>query len=281
MNADGPSGRTSSIRVEVGRRWEARQRLWREALAGVELRDKTVLDAGTGEGHFTLFLAQQRPAALVSITAAEDEVAPAIERLGHWSPRVEFRIADLSDLRAIGSNSFDFVGADFLIAAAACYSPFREVDVVRELHRVLRPGGRVLFTGWEADPAPASPTEARMRRLSVLREAIHLLAGRRGFREHPAEWVRRRLEEVGAPVERIVRIPDVHHNFLWFVDSVREAARGVGPAALACELGRQVDLLEAELANDSAFQAGVTFGRLFGVVACKVEGGILLEKPSS
>ena len=257
--------------LETANRRAARRRLWAAALAGFDLAGKRVLDAGTGEGHATRFLAERRPASVVSVSCVEADFAVARETLGEFAGDVEFRRADLAHMPEVADASFDLVFADFLIAAVSTFSPFRESECVAELVRVLRPGGRLIVTGWELLGPPRDPLDARLRQLFPLREAAARLAGESAYREHPAWWVAARLSELGTPAERIVRHPDRHHDFRWFGEQIRSLLKQLEPplrAALAARLEAQ----EAGLYEHPAFAAGYDFGTHYAVVALGLRG---------
>ncbi|QDU59335.1 Demethylrebeccamycin-D-glucose O-methyltransferase [Planctomycetes bacterium Pan216] len=261
---------------EVDRRFAARRRLWDEALTGLSLEGKSVLDAGTGEGHFTRYLAESAPGRLVSVTCLEEEVPPARARVAELADRVEFTLADVTAMTQIPDASFDVVGADYLIAAVAAYSPYREIDCLKELKRVLRPGGRLVVTGWEVSPLRRSRAEAHFRELFRLREAINLLAGIEPFREHPRRWVEDRLVDLGMPPERHHEVPDVHHDIGWYIEGCRRKLSLLDCPDLREVLGRQVDDVAGHLEGDPSFVGGFEFGRLYAVVACKLDGALLL-----
>lgn len=261
---------------EVHRRWQARRSIWSEALSNWDLASKSVLDAGTGEGHLTRFLAERHPARLVSITLLPEEIEPARVTVAELADRVEFQIADVTALTAIADDTFDLVVGDFLIAALASYSPFREVEAVRELVRVLRPGGRIVLTGWQVWPTPRNRLESAVRDLARLREAIHVLQGRVPFREHPMSWIVARLGECDCPTERTVRHIDRHFDLSWFIRSVRQAFEGLEPPALQQALSDTMNPL-VEQVESADLSGGIEFGQLYAVVACKTRGGILLK----
>lgn len=262
---------------ERERRYAARRQLWDQAFRGIDFAGRRVLDAGTGEGHLTRYLAEQSPAELCSITCLSAEVEPARQRVGDLAHRVTFAIHDLVSMPKVPSDSFDIVAADYLIAAVAAYRPYREIDCLKELVRVLRPGGRLVVTGWEMGDGPRHPAERPLRQLFKIREAAHHLAGNEPFREHPAFWIRDRLTELGLPPERTTTLPDVHHDLGWLVASVRRAVGAVSDAELSALLSTRVDRWENSLHEAMGPSPSLTFGRLYAVVACKLTGGIVLD----
>jgi ubiquinone/menaquinone biosynthesis C-methylase UbiE len=259
---------------EVARRWAARVELWRQAFTNVVLAGKEVLDAGTGEGWFTRFLAEQHPARLVSVTCQREEIAPARRRLERFATNVEFLLADLTRLTAIADGRFDVVGADFLIAAVGAYRPFGEIDMLKELVRVLRPTGQMVLTGWEPAVAKPTPATAVFRQLLRLREAVHALSATPPFREHPSQWVAERLDDLGMFVERVCTVTDVHRDLSWLVGNIRDLLSEIHPRELAAVLGARLDLLDAELARSGALAHGLAFGQLYAV--CARKGAVLV-----
>lgn len=263
---------------EVARRHSDRRRLWHDALHGLDLAGKSVLDAGTGEGHCTSFLVDRKPSRLVSITCLEREVADAKRRLGARAAAVDFRIADLTAMPQIPAASFDVVFADFLIAAVAGQRPFREVDCLKELERVLRPAGVIIVTGWElgadAHSAPAPSASAMGSRLFLelirLREALHQLTGSIAFREHPAWWVADRLADIGLALKRNCTVPDIHRDLTWLVRQCRKLLADLAAPELHAAFQKRVAWLEAECQASRASAMAMEWGQLYAVIAHKI-----------
>ena len=101
--------------------------------AAAERVSGDVLEIGTGAGYGIEVVA---PHARSFITI--DKLAPAPE-LTHL-PNVEFHQAVVPPL-AFGSNSFDFV-----ISFQVIEHVKRDIELVREVKRVLRPGGKFIVT---------------------------------------------------------------------------------------------------------------------------------------
>jgi ubiquinone/menaquinone biosynthesis C-methylase UbiE len=255
--------------TETERRRSARRRLWLQALPAEAISGNVVLDAGTGEGWFTRYLAEQRPRRLVSITCRQAEIVSARRQLGELADAVEFVVADLTQMREIPANSFDVVAGDYLIAAVSASRPFREIDLLKELLRVLRVGGTMALTGWEATPSRDSPTEGKVRRLYRLREAIQHLLGMRPFREHPEFWVTDRLRELGMNIRRCCSITDVHHDLRWLAQQIGDLLERLADMELRNILDARRAALIEELGRDPAFGMGVEFGRHYAVIAAK------------
>jgi SAM-dependent methyltransferase len=96
-----------------------------------------LLDAGCGAGLASL-LASLRGAAVSAIDASASQVAIARRRL----PNADIREADLEDL------PFDDSSFDAVVAINSVFYAASPPAALRELVRVVRPGGRVVVTSW-------------------------------------------------------------------------------------------------------------------------------------
>jgi SAM-dependent methyltransferase len=105
-----------------------------------------VLDLGVGSGRTTAALvARATPGTYLGI-----DVAPSmVEAARQMHPGVDLRLGDAADLQAVADGSvdvavFSYNGLDYV-------HPYGDrVRCLRELHRVVRPGGTVLVGGHEA-----------------------------------------------------------------------------------------------------------------------------------
>jgi SAM-dependent methyltransferase len=96
-----------------------------------------VLDAGCGSGLASI-LAGLRGATVSAIDASTSQVAIARHRLAD----ADIREADLEDL------PFDDASFDAVIAVNSVFYAASPPAALRELVRVVRPGGRVVVTSW-------------------------------------------------------------------------------------------------------------------------------------
>jgi SAM-dependent methyltransferase len=106
-------------------------------------KDSHVLEVGSGSGGPALYLAAARDCHVTGVDINEHGVANA-KRLADergLADRVAFHAVDASRPLPFAPGTFDAV----LSNDAICHIPNRP-DVLRDWHRVLRPGGRVLFT---------------------------------------------------------------------------------------------------------------------------------------
>src|SRR5262245_23747902 len=97
-----------------------------------------ILDAGAGTGNVTKLLAV--PGARVT---GIDFCAPALVQCRRKVPSAEFRLADMTRPLPFASESFDKVACSVTLHFL---EPERQELALRELLRVLRPGGRLALS---------------------------------------------------------------------------------------------------------------------------------------
>lgn len=138
----------------------------------------TLLDAGCGSGHLSRFLAEQNPhARIIGCDASSDRLKQAAEAA---SPirNLEFIHSDLAQL-AFENETFDVIACRFVFHHL---SSTHRVRVIQELHRVLKPGGRIV----SADPdgmfytlCPMPEVVSRALKIIETKDCVDLFAGRK------------------------------------------------------------------------------------------------------
>jgi SAM-dependent methyltransferase len=105
--------------------------------------DSKVLEIGFGSGRYAIYLAERTGCRVTGLDINEHGVHSACEfaRANGLSSRVEFRRHNVTEGLPFADATFDAVYANDVL----CHVKGRE-SVLREAHRVLRPGGRILFS---------------------------------------------------------------------------------------------------------------------------------------
>jgi SAM-dependent methyltransferase len=126
-----------------------------DVVAALELRAGDVLvDLGCGRGGYGLEIAQRTGAQLIGV----DFSAVAVARAREKSAAARFVVGDLT---ATGLD-------DAAAAAVICIDAMQFAEPYRagleECRRILRPGGRLALTGWQARDLADEQVPERMRR---------------------------------------------------------------------------------------------------------------------
>jgi ubiquinone/menaquinone biosynthesis C-methylase UbiE len=139
--------------------------LWDRALLqalGPNLRSLRILDVGCATGRLLARLAEAGATQLYGADLAPRILEVAREKLSRTKAKVELRTADAEDSLPWDRDSFDAV-----TLTGVLHHFFRPGDALAEIHRILRPGGRLLIV----DPCFFSPVRQILN--AALRVAPH------------------------------------------------------------------------------------------------------------
>lgn len=138
------------------------------------------LDIGTGTGLLACLLAPRvLPQGIVAIDLADGAISVASYRAGNAGIRnIRFEMLDSRNIVYRG-KLFDGVASNLGVPALGYDRVFQEV------HRVLKPGGRFVFSEWPTDPNPSFEavrelldkhgTRTPSKDLATVREAVRLV----------------------------------------------------------------------------------------------------------
>ena len=136
--------------------------LWREYLNTPatlrrigRVRGLDVLDLGCGEGYHSRILAR-RGARVVGVDATAGMIGRAREEERRRPLGIRYRVADAAHLRGFARGRFDLVASFMALMDVEDYR-----GAIREAERVLRPGGRFVFSV----PHPCFDTVLRRGRI--------------------------------------------------------------------------------------------------------------------
>ena len=102
-----------------------------------------VLEIGCGSGCYALYLAEKSGCRVIGVDINKEGIRNANElaRTNNLTARASFQAADVSQRLSFADRTFDAVYANDVL----CHIPGRPA-VLREMFRVLKPGGRMLFS---------------------------------------------------------------------------------------------------------------------------------------
>ncbi len=109
-----------------------------EPIAGLK-----VLDLGCGEGYVARQIATRGAGSVIACDISAGMIAQARQAEAANPLGIDYRVGDACDPLGLAENDFDLVIAVFLFNYL---DTAQTTAVMREAHRVLRPGGRFIYT---------------------------------------------------------------------------------------------------------------------------------------
>jgi SAM-dependent methyltransferase len=121
----------------------------REIVAGIDLTNKRVLDIGCGIGGLDQVLVSLNGAHVTAVDVAAPMIALARRRIA--DPRIAFEVIEPEKPLPFAGASFDVV-----FTKDAWLHVVDKPALLREVQRVLKPGGRLAGGDWMKGPEPFS-----------------------------------------------------------------------------------------------------------------------------
>jgi len=169
----------------------------RDLAARLPSSARVVLELAAGTGRLTRQLLARLPegAELVATDLNEAMIEIAMARLGA-EPRLVWQTADMVELPFDGPG-FDVVACQF----GLMFAPDKQ-HALREMHRVLRPGGTLLVSTWDAmDKNTATQVLHRLAFEALPADPPHFMAT--PFSMHDPDELRRLAVEAGFTEVRV------------------------------------------------------------------------------
>ncbi len=130
-----------------------------------ELRLKpggTLLDLACGRGAYGLLIAQETGASLIGVDFSAQAVAEAREQAARMGvPSAAFQVGELTATGLAGAS------VEAVLCTDAIQFPDEPSEAYDEIRRVLKPGGRVVLTCWEAVDRADERVGVRIRRADL------------------------------------------------------------------------------------------------------------------
>ena len=167
-----------------------------ESLQG-DLPWGSILDAGTGTTSLR-WVASLQTERWTAVTGAEGHAIQVRDALDQTRrPQDRIILANWADSDLLAGERYDTVLADYLLGAVEGFAPYFQPELFARLRPLT--GRRLYVTGLEPYVTQQPDTEGGrlIWQLGRFRDARLLLAGEMPYREYPAEWVVRHLEQSG------------------------------------------------------------------------------------
>ncbi len=171
-----------------------------ETLKPLVVRDLVVLDAGTGEGAMTTFLAKRiGNGAIISVDMDPSCLEATKGELCKHNllDKVSLHEADLRNLDFVATRSIDLVVAYGTLGPIEDYTPGGTISVLKEFFRALKSGALLSITGELEIEGEGDDAQVTYKRFERLERATAELLGDSHEVNWSPDWVKERLEEIG------------------------------------------------------------------------------------
>ncbi|SDK08852.1 class I SAM-dependent methyltransferase [Natronincola ferrireducens] len=138
---------------------------------GINLEGKVVLEGGTSWGNTTRLIAKKVVenswnTELISVDIDDSHFDEIEEDMREAFTKLTLRKGDLGDLYFVPSDSIDVIICNYTLSSVEQF-PLRVVKALKELHRVLKKGGKLLITEempiWSVDTSDYPYWSKRLR----------------------------------------------------------------------------------------------------------------------
>ncbi|MBD3336192.1 MAG: methyltransferase domain-containing protein [Candidatus Eisenbacteria bacterium] len=238
-----------------------------QALAPIDVQGLTVLEAGTGAGRMTRYLAEHGARWVASVSNEWEHLEYARNRTPEeLQSRIGYLLADLRSLAMMPSETFDLATAHFLLSVTG---PIDGLKILHELFRVLREGGRLVIIEYAPFYPSTSSTSWIQQEYWRLENALGvLLTGKPSYTEYPSDWLADHLECLGFADVECVRIAE---NIRWPSELLLEHAEEIREdlAKLRHELLRRAFREQLERLVEAGRDVDVRSGAVYALYATK------------
>jgi ubiquinone/menaquinone biosynthesis C-methylase UbiE len=122
----------------------------------------TLLDLACGRGAYGLLVARETGAALIGVDFSAQALTEAGEQAAHLGvSNATFRTGDLT------ATGLPDAAVEAVLCTDAIQFPDEPARAYEEIRRVLKPGGRVVLTSWEAVDRTDERLSQRLRRANL------------------------------------------------------------------------------------------------------------------
>ena len=189
----------------------------------IQIKNKTILEAGCGAGTTTKFLLSQNAAKVIAVSNRDEDIDYCRQQISSEDESlVEFIMGNLLNLPEISSSSVDMVTAYFLFNVI---KPTEIHQLLQEIHRFLKPGGTLVIVDYTPFDYYEDDSSGVQRELWNLENALSVMQnGETAYYEYPPEWMAGSLESEGFEVlKQDIPITKV----LWQKELLREHGEGI------------------------------------------------------